>query len=87
MEQASTSGMTGETVRAWTDSALSAADRATDYVQLQLQRAGSKVSEITGRPLGSWTADVQKFVRDHPVQTAAVFLGLGYVLGKVMFRD
>jgi ElaB/YqjD/DUF883 family membrane-anchored ribosome-binding protein len=82
-----TGAMSGENVRGWKDAAQCAAERATGYVQEQLQRADSKVSEITGRPLASWTADAQKFVRDHPVQSAAIVLGLGYILGKVMLRD
>jgi len=79
--------MSGENVHAWKDSAQSAAERASEYVQEQLHRADSKVTEITGRPLASWTADAQKFVRDHPVQSAAIVLGVGYVLGKLMLRD
>jgi ElaB/YqjD/DUF883 family membrane-anchored ribosome-binding protein len=89
MEQSGsfTGAMSGESMRAWKDSAQCAAERATGYVQEQLHRADSKVNEITGRPLASWTGDAQKFVRDHPVQSAAVVLGLGYVLGKLMLRD
>ena len=77
----------GENVRAWKDSAQSAAERASGYMQEQLQRADTRVSEITGRPLTSWTADAQRYVREHPMQSAAVVLGLGYVLGKLMLRD
>lgn len=89
MEQSGslTGAMSGDNVRAWKDSAQSAAERAACYVQEQLHRADSKVSEITGRPLASWTGDAQKLVRDHPVQSAAVMLGVGYVLGKLMLRD
>ena len=77
----------GSSIGAWKDSAQCAAERASEYVHEQLQRADSKVTEITGRPLASWTADAQKFVRDHPVQSTAVVLGVGYVLGKLLLRD
>ena len=80
------SGM-GENVRAWRDSAQNAAERASGYVQEQFQRADTRVTEITGRPLTSWTAGAQRYVREHTVQTAVVALALGYVLGKLMLRD
>ena len=67
----------------WKESAQSAAG----YLRGQLERVDTRIGEVTGRSLESWTADARKLLREHPVQTAAVMLGLGYVLGKVAFRD
>ncbi len=34
----------------------------------------------------TWAADIRDFVRKHPFQALAATIGLGYVLGKVMWR-
>jgi hypothetical protein len=45
------------------------------------------VTDLTGKSVGAWTDDVQRIVRDHPLQSAVVMLGLGYVLGKLAIRS
>jgi hypothetical protein len=62
-------------------------DRATGYLHRQIERIDGKVTDLTGKSVGAWTDDVQRIVRDHPLQSAVVMLGLGYVLGKRAIRS
>lgn len=65
---------------------MGSAGEMEDRARQLMDSAGDKVAEYTGRPLDSWTADVRGFVRDHPLQTIAIMIAFGYVIGKLMAR-
>ena len=75
--------------------AQEAAARAGGYAQERAQemaeRAGTyanaRVAQWTGRPAEAWVRDVQRFVKDYPLQAIAITIGLGFVLGKILARD
>jgi ElaB/YqjD/DUF883 family membrane-anchored ribosome-binding protein len=79
------------------DSAQDVAGRAGAYMQARMgdvseraqslaRDASTRVEQLTGRPVESWSGDAQRFVRDHPFQAMALTIGLGYILGKLMTR-
>jgi ElaB/YqjD/DUF883 family membrane-anchored ribosome-binding protein len=72
-------------------------DRAGSYVQHQFARlsgqaqdlargANERMRDYAGRPLDAWVADTRAYVRAHPLQSLAVTIGIGYILGKLMKR-
>jgi ElaB/YqjD/DUF883 family membrane-anchored ribosome-binding protein len=63
------------------------AERAGSYVQEGARVAGDQVERLTGRPLESWTSDLQRYVQQHPLQAVALTIGLGFVIGKILTRD
>jgi ElaB/YqjD/DUF883 family membrane-anchored ribosome-binding protein len=88
----------GQTARRMMDSAQDVAERAGAYMQAHMSRmsdraqdvaegANARVTELTGRPIESWTADMRRYVRDHPLGAVAMAIGLGYVVGKLLTRD
>jgi ElaB/YqjD/DUF883 family membrane-anchored ribosome-binding protein len=76
-----------ESLEDWKDSAGDAAHRASRYVQDRLEDADDRIVDMTGRPLASWTADVKRHIRQHPLQSALIAIGVGYVLGKLISRE
>jgi ElaB/YqjD/DUF883 family membrane-anchored ribosome-binding protein len=76
-----------ESIQDWKESAGDRANRATRYVQDRLEQADDRIVDLTGRPLGSWTADVKEYIRQHPIQTALIAVGVGYILGKLIARE
>ncbi|MGH7279727.1 MAG: DUF883 family protein [Candidatus Rokuibacteriota bacterium] len=63
------------------------ADRASERAQDLAENARGQVVRLTGKPIESWTADLRRFVSDHPLQAFAITVGVGYLLGKLMQRD
>jgi hypothetical protein len=76
----------GDAVREIKDRAQTAAGRATSYVRDAADSADQQVARITGKPLGSWTADMREWVNSYPLQSTLLALGLGYVLGRTIRR-
>jgi ElaB/YqjD/DUF883 family membrane-anchored ribosome-binding protein len=76
-----------ETAREWKESAQDVAERGTQYVRDRLEQANDTVTDMTGKPLGSWTADVQRYISRHPLGSAMMILALGFILGKLLSRD
>jgi ElaB/YqjD/DUF883 family membrane-anchored ribosome-binding protein len=85
------------TARRITDAAQDAAGRAGSYVQRQVdvasdraqdlaRLANARVQAYTGRAADAWVSDAQGYVRSHPLQMLGVMVGIGYVVGKLMFR-
>jgi hypothetical protein len=75
-------GSTDHEVR---DPARAFVERATSYVRDTADRADERILRMTGKPLGSWTSDTRRWVASHPVHSALLAVGLGYVLGR-LFR-
>jgi ElaB/YqjD/DUF883 family membrane-anchored ribosome-binding protein len=70
-------------------------DRAGAYMQARMgamseraqsmaRNANDRVAQLTGRPAEAWPEDAQRFVRDHPLGTLAIAVGVGYVVGKLL---
>jgi ElaB/YqjD/DUF883 family membrane-anchored ribosome-binding protein len=75
-----------ESLQDWRESAEGAAHRATRYVQDRLEQADDRIVDMTGQPLESWSADLKDYIRQHPVQSTLIAVGLGYILGKLISR-
>jgi ElaB/YqjD/DUF883 family membrane-anchored ribosome-binding protein len=75
-----------ESLHDWRDSAEDAAHRATRYMHDRLEEADDRIVDMTGRPLASWSADAKDYIRQHPIHSALIAVGVGYVLGKLIWR-
>jgi len=45
-----------------------------------------RMARLTGRSTSEWMTELRGFVRDHPLQTLAVTVGVGYLIGKLTRR-
>ena len=39
-----------------------------------------------GRPVTAWTADLRRVIEEHPMQSLAVAIAIGFVAGKLLLR-
>jgi ElaB/YqjD/DUF883 family membrane-anchored ribosome-binding protein len=39
-----------------------------------------------GRPVTAWTAELRRTVEEHPVQSLAIAIAVGFVAGKLLLR-
>jgi ElaB/YqjD/DUF883 family membrane-anchored ribosome-binding protein len=76
------------------DEASDIAERAGAYMQARMTRvseqaqelagrANARVERLTGKPVESWAGEVREFMRTHPLQSLAITIAVGYVLGKL----
>ena len=72
----------GEVATRAASSIQSVSDRAHDLAA----EASDQVERLTGRPVDAWAADIRGYVRAHPLQSVAITIGLGFVLGKLFKR-
>jgi ElaB/YqjD/DUF883 family membrane-anchored ribosome-binding protein len=80
-------------VRRVADQAGEVTTRAASSIQAVSDRAhglaaeaSDQVERLTGRPVDAWAADIRSYVRAHPLQSVAITIGLGFVLGKLFKR-
>lgn len=59
------------------------ADRAQDLAH----GANERIRGLTGRPVQAWPGAARSTVREHPLQALAATVGLGYLIGKILFRQ
>lgn len=85
-----------EEARRARDAARDVADRAGSWMQATVHRAsdraqdlareaGDRMSHLTGS-MDAWSVEARRFVRERPLQSIAIAIGLGYVLGKALKR-
>jgi ElaB/YqjD/DUF883 family membrane-anchored ribosome-binding protein len=78
------------------DTAREVADRASSWMQATVSRAsdraqglareaGDRMSRVT-ESMDSWSVQARRFVRERPLQSIALAIGVGYVLGKALKR-
>jgi len=53
----------------------------------RLASANEQVQRLTGRSIEAWTRDARRYVQQHPLESIALTIGLGCVLGKILSRD
>ena len=72
----------------WKESAQAAAERNARYVQGRvhdgLRQADGLVQEYTGRSASRWTSDLKTHVRQHPLRSFGIMVGIGFALGKLL---
>ena len=39
-----------------------------------------------GRPVTAWTSDLRRVIEEHPMQSLAVAIAIGFVAGKLLLR-
>jgi ElaB/YqjD/DUF883 family membrane-anchored ribosome-binding protein len=78
------------------DRAQDAAERASVYVQQQLETVSERtrdlaravsdgIEDYTGRSVDVWS-DARDYARAHPVQMLAAMVAVGYIVGKILLR-
>lgn len=68
-----------------TDKAASAANRATDKAA-ELSDRGRQVYDDTMDRADAWLDTARDYVREKPVQSVAIALGVGWLLGRILRR-
>jgi ElaB/YqjD/DUF883 family membrane-anchored ribosome-binding protein len=74
-----------EGVHKATDKAAYAANRATDKVSEAADR-GREVYDNAKDRADEWLDEIRDYVRDKPVQSVAIALGAGWLLGRILRR-
>lgn len=68
-----------------TDKAAGAANRATDKVA-EISERGREVYDETMDRADAWLQQAREYVREKPVQSVAIALGAGWLLGRILRR-
>jgi ElaB/YqjD/DUF883 family membrane-anchored ribosome-binding protein len=68
-----------------TDKAAGAANRATDKAA-ELSDRGREVYDETMNRADAWLETARDYVREKPVQSVAIALGAGWLLGRILRR-
>ena len=68
-----------------TDKAADAANRATDKAA-ELGERGREVYDQTMDRADAWLEQAREYVREKPVQSVAIALGAGWLLGRILRR-
>ena len=68
-----------------TDKAANAANRATDKAA-EISDRGREVYDETMDRADAWLEQVREYVREKPVQSVAIALGAGWLLGRILRR-
>jgi len=68
-----------------TDKAASAAHRASDKAA-DLNARGREACERTADQAEAWLEAAREYVREKPVQSVAIALGAGWLLGRILRR-
>jgi ElaB/YqjD/DUF883 family membrane-anchored ribosome-binding protein len=74
-----------EGVHKATDKAAHAAGRATDKVNAAADR-GREAYDNAKDQADEWLDDIRDYVREKPVQSVAIALGAGWLLGRILRR-
>jgi hypothetical protein len=69
-----------------TKGAAQAATEAGVYVQDKLGAVDATVRDYTGKPLGEWTEDLKTLMRERPMMGAALMIGVGYAVARLLRR-
>ena len=78
---------TGESVRRAGAYVQTSMARVADRAQGMAHGANERIRHLTGRPVQAWPGAARSTVREHPLQALAATVGLGYVIGKILFRQ
>jgi ElaB/YqjD/DUF883 family membrane-anchored ribosome-binding protein len=68
-----------------TDKAAGAAHRATDKAA-DLSERGRQVCDDTMDKADAWMAQAREYVREKPMQSIAIAVGAGWLLGRILRR-
>ena len=68
-----------------TDKAANAANRATDKAA-EISERGREVYDETMDRADAWLEQAREYVREKPVQSVAIALGAGWLLGRILRR-
>jgi ElaB/YqjD/DUF883 family membrane-anchored ribosome-binding protein len=68
-----------------TDKAAGAANRATDKAA-EISERGREVYDQTMDRADAWLEQARDYVREKPVQSVAIALGAGWLLGRILRR-
>lgn len=68
-----------------TDKAADAANRATDKAA-EIGERGREVYDETADRVDAWLDSARGYVREKPVQSLAIALGAGWLLGRILRR-
>lgn len=68
-----------------TDKAAGAANRASDKAA-DLSERGRKAYDHTADQMDAWLETARDYVREKPVQSVAIALGAGWLLGRILRR-
>jgi ElaB/YqjD/DUF883 family membrane-anchored ribosome-binding protein len=72
----------------WKQSAQVVADRSARYVQERvhegLRYADALVQEYTGQSVTRWRSDLKTHVRQHPLRSFGIMVGVGFAIGKLL---
>lgn len=68
-----------------TDKAAHAANRATDKVSDAAERGREAYGKARDRA-DEWLDEIRDYVREKPVQSVAIALGAGWLLGRILRR-
>jgi len=68
-----------------TDKAANAANRATDKAA-EISERGREVCDQTMDRADAWLEQAREYVREKPVQSVAIALGAGWLLGRILRR-
>jgi ElaB/YqjD/DUF883 family membrane-anchored ribosome-binding protein len=68
-----------------TDKAAAAANRATDKAA-EINERGREVYDQTMDRADAWLEQARDYVREKPVQSVAIALGAGWLLGRILRR-
>lgn len=68
-----------------TDKAADAANRATDKAA-EISERGREVYDQTMDRADAWLEQARDYVREKPVQSVAIALGAGWLLGRILRR-
>ena len=74
-----------ESLHRATDKAADAASRATDKAA-ELGERGREVYDETLDRADAWLEQAREYVREKPVQSVAIALGAGWLLGRILRR-
>jgi hypothetical protein len=71
------------------ETAEGAAQKASEgaaYVQDRLGAVDDTVRGYTGKPLGEWADDLTGFIRERPLLGAAMLIGVGLAVARLLRR-
>jgi ElaB/YqjD/DUF883 family membrane-anchored ribosome-binding protein len=71
-----------------TKSAQATVQGGAQYVQDRvndgLRQADGLVADYTGRSVNRWTVDLKAHVRQHPLRSFGIMVGIGFAIGKLL---
>ena len=83
-------GRGAETTRGLADATRDSVARATEYARTQVDRMSERAGDLAedaGTTVDKWSAHASSYLRSHPLRTLAITAAMGYVLGRVFWRD